>query len=376
MKYWKFLSVLAITAAIAACSSDDSPGTGGENTNPDTFNRGEMLVNWADNIIIPAYTAFKADADALTAASNVFTAAPTLQNLQQLRNSWQTAYLSFQNVSMFEIGKAEEVRYRNRLNIYPTSVVEIEAAIAEGNYNLELPSAVDAQGFPAIDYLLNGLGDTDEAIVAFYTTHPNAAGYKSYLTTVSTAISDLTTTVLNDWNNGYRDAFVSNTSSSSSGAVDKLTNDYIFYYEKSLRAGKVGIPAGIFSTEPLPENVEAFYKKDVSKQLLLQAITASEDFFNGKHFNSTATGPSYKSYLDYLNSVKNGEDLSALINAQFDLAKTKATTLNNNFVQQIDADNEQMLLTYNELQRNVILLKVDMLQALDINVDYVDTDGD
>ena len=35
-----------------------------------------------------------------------------------------------------------------------------------------------------------------------------------------------------------------------------------------------------------------------------------------------------------------------------------------------------MLNTYNELQRNVILMKVDMLQAMDISVDYVDADGD
>jgi hypothetical protein len=31
-------------------------------------------------------------------------------------------------------------------------------------------------------------------------------------------------------------------------------NDYIFYYEKRLRAGKFYIPAGIFSN-PLPEKV-------------------------------------------------------------------------------------------------------------------------
>lgn len=35
-----------------------------------------------------------------------------------------------------------------------------------------------------------------------------------------------------------------------------------------------------------------------------------------------------------------------------------------------------MLQTYDELQKNVILMKVDMLQALNINVDYVDADGD
>jgi hypothetical protein len=32
------------------------------------------------------------------------------------------------------------------------------------------------------------------------------------------------------------------------------------------------------------------YKKDLSKELLNTALKASQDFFNGKHFNSTATG--------------------------------------------------------------------------------------
>jgi len=77
-----------------------------------------------------------------------------------------------------------------------------------------------------------------------------------------------------------------------------------------------------------------------------------------------------------LNSIKNGEDLGGLINAQFNAAETQANELNNNFALQIETDNTKMLSTYDELQRNVILLKVDMLQALSINVDYVDADGD
>ena len=39
-------------------------------------------------------------------------------------------------------------------------------------------------------------------------------------------------------------------------------------------------------------------------------------------------------------------------------------------------DNTLMLQTYDVLQDNVVYLKVDMLQALDIRVDYVDADGD
>jgi hypothetical protein len=45
-------------------------------------------------------------------------------------------------------------------------------------------------------------------------------------------------------------------------------------------------------------------------------LKASQDFFNGKHFNSTATGEGLGSYLDYLKTIR-GEQLSSIINKQF-----------------------------------------------------------
>ena len=50
--------------------------------------------------------------------------------------------------------------------------------------------------------------------------------------------------------------------------------------------------------------------------------------------------------------------------------------LDENFSEQISTNNSKMLQAYDELQRNVVLMKVDMFQALSINVDYVDADGD
>jgi hypothetical protein len=44
-------------------------------------------------------------------------------------------------------------------------------------------------------------------------------------------------------------------------------------------------------------------------------LKASQDFFNGKHFNSTATGEGLGSYLDYLKQSVT-EQLSS-INKQF-----------------------------------------------------------
>ena len=373
MNYLKLGGIAAVFAFVSiSCSeSKDSP-----DDSSDTFDRGAMLVNWADNIIVPAYSSFDSKVRNLQAKTTEFTSNPTVEKLQDLRTVWEEAYVSFQNVSMFEIGKAEELRMRSRLNIYPTDVVQIEGFIESGEYNFLLPSTNDAQGFPAFDYMINGLGNEDMDIISFYTTNPNASGYKNYLQALSESISALSNEILTSWTAGYRDVFVANTSSSASGAVDKFTNAYIYYYEKSLRAGKIGIPAGIYSNGVLPRNVEAYFKKDISKKLLLQAIDATQNFFNGKSFNGSATGPSYNSYLEYLNTLKNGENLGALINNQFNIARNRANDLNPNFVEQIENDNSKMLEEFNELQRNVVLMKVDMVQALNIAIDYVDADGD
>ena len=374
MRYLRFavVPILALLVMVGCSSDNDSP----KDDQNDTFDRAAMLANCADNIIIPAYTAFNFKVVDLKSKTTDFNQNPTVENLQTLRAAWEDAYVSFQHVSMFEIGKAEELRFRNRLNVYPTDVLEVESFIESGVYDFSLPSTIDDQGFPALDYLINGLAETDLEIIEFYISNSNAAGYKTYLQTLSNTMADLTNQVLSSWTNGYRHTFVANTSSSASGSVDNFTQAYIFYYEKALRAGKVGIPAGIFSNQPLPENVEAYYKKDISKKLLLEAIDATRNFFDGKHFGNNSTGPSFKTYLDYLNTIKNGENLSALIDNQFTVAKNKANELNANFVLQIETDNSKMLGSYNELQRIVVLLKVDMVQALNIAITYVDADGD
>ena len=81
-------------------------------------------------------------------------------------------------------------------------------------------------------------------------------------------------------------------------------------------------------------------------------------------------------YLDQVDASREAEPLSAQINAQFDAAREAAQQLNPNLGQQITNNNQVMLAAYDALQRNVVLLKVDMFQALNVQVDFVDADGD
>ncbi|GGE30792.1 imelysin family protein [Psychroflexus planctonicus] len=367
-----FLALFALVL-LWACSSDDE----GTNNNPnDGFNRSAMLTNWADNIIIPVYEDLNTKLDELVSQKDNFIAEPNAVNLDNLRTAWQEAYLVWQHAEMFNIGMAENMNYLFQMNVYPTNVSDIQNNIQNQNYDLASVNNNDAVGFPALDYMLHGVGDTDNEIIEFYTASAQAENNKAYLSDLSDQMKSLTQNILDDWKNGYRDSFVSSTNNSATGSINLLVNDFIYYYEKGFRANKFGIPAGNFSTNPLPDRVEAYYKDDFSKALALEGMTAIQNFFNGIAYQSGNDGQSLDDYLDYLETTDDGEKLSFSINNQYTEAYAKIETLDNSFAQQVQTNNVAMTETFDVIQLAVVLMKVDMLQALDISVDFVDADGD
>ncbi|MFS4416754.1 imelysin family protein [Maribacter sp. 2307ULW6-5] len=371
----KSFVALLFLGLLWACSTDSENGP--DNAPGEaTFDRAPLLTNWADNIIIPSYEAFLAQLADLNGAFETFEANANADNLVALRSAWAAAYTSWQRVSMFEIGPAESVGLRLNVNIYPTDSEKIAGHIASGNYDLSLSSNRDAKGFPALDWLINGLAEDDAAILGKYTGEDREATL-AYTAAVLEDMTMLTTNVLNEWKDNYRDTFVANDGASATASVDRFVNDYIFYYEKFLRAGKMGIPLGVFSGTALPSHVEAYYDEELSNALFLEGLDAVQDFFNGRHTGSSGQGESLASYLDALNTVKDGEDLAAIINEQFNAARSSVTGLAP-FKQEIqdNATPTNMLLAYDEVQKAVPLLKVDMVSAMSISIDFVDADGD
>lgn len=364
---------------ILSCSSDsggEKPITDDDGV-PVTFNRGAMLENWADNIIIPAYSAFEQNLIVLRSNFEDFRSVPSESNLLKLREAWLQAYIGWQQVSIFEIGPAESLGLRLQVNTYPTDTALLEDHVMLGAYDLSLPANRDVKGFPALDYLINGLESTDAQIVERYSTDAKKEGYLQYMDDVLKDMADLIGKVRDEWSQGFRDNFVNNDGSSATASVDRFVNDFILYYEKFLRAGKMGIPLGVFTGSPAPHTVEAYFSSTTAKVLFLEGIKTVQDFFNGKHYGSDLSGESLASYLRDLNTLKNGEELDLLINAQLDLAREKVSSLDD-FRDEIENNNPptDMLLAYDEVQRAVPMFKVDMVSAMSISIDFVDADGD
>ena len=352
-------------------TSEDSSSS--DNSESQTFDRKALLTNWANNIIIPLYDNFNTNLNLLSDEVTKFNETPNLDNLKLVREKWLDAYKSWQHVEMFNLGKAEETYFQSKMNVYPSDKERIERNLTNETYNLDNPNNNDAQGFPAIDYMLYGTDESDEKIVDKYLLENKK--YNTYLSSLIDKMVSNTSVVVNDWNQN-KDTYINSTENTSTSSINKITNDFIYYYEKLFRANKIGIPAGVFSGSKLPDRVEGYYSKIYSKDLALEAMSAIENFFVGKKYNSEEKGESLESYLNFLNSEKNGTSLSKSITDQFKIAKETIDKLNNDFASQVNEDNNKMLVAYDEIQKGVVFMKTDMLQSLSISVDYVDADGD
>ncbi len=365
-KIYCLLLGVAIINVFSACDGS------GPDESRDDFARAVMLQHWADEIIIPSYADYEQRCAEMQTAQQRFSEAATTENLQSLRSAWLEAYRSWQHVAFFEIGKAEEVSLRNRSNIYPTDTDEIRSLISSMDYNLELPSSYDAQGFPALDFLLYGSGADDDEII-IYLSEPRSA---AYLADLVESLTSLASEVHGHWLSSYRDIFIAADGSSATASTDKLVNDFLFHYEKFLRAGKIGIPAGVFSGNVIAGSVEAPYSAIYSKELFFEAFDAMRDFFQGISVKDGSDGSSMEDYLIHVQERNDLADIAQNIENQWVLADAFIQDLDEDFGRQLAEDPTRMLGAFDELQKAVIFLKVDMMQALNIQVDFVDADGD
>lgn len=370
----RFYSLIFSFIFLFSCSEDNSTPASSDN-----YDRKELLSNLVNNIIIPAHQNFNNQLQLFESTVNSFNDDRSISNLEMIQDQFIVTYRAWQYIEMFNIGYAEEIYYASKMNIYPANTTRILENINSDNVDLDGNSnQFSAQGFPAIDYLLFGVAENNIQILDIYSIDNNSTF--TYLNLLVSKMIENTDAVIDYWETNRQD-FINSTGNTSSSSLNMLANDFVYYYEKGLRANKIGIPAGVWSGE-IPKNVEAYYKSDISKILAIEGLQACINFFKGIHFGeSQINGEGLYDYLAYLDDT-NYSDSSMFIGLQddildsFDNSMIKLEQLNNNFALQIETDNIKMLEAYDSIQQGVVRLKTNMLSILGISVDYYDADGD
>ena len=377
MNTHKYYFLFVFVLLMFSCSENNNDNS----SSSDNYNRQALLDNLVSNIIIPAYDNHMLHLNDLQSHINTFNSEKTISNLQLIRSSFIDSYLAWQHIEMFNIGYAEEIFYVRKMNIYPTNTITIENNIQDQVYDLDNdPYQYSAQGYPAIDYMIFGLDDGDEAILEKYLLDSTNETYTNYLNDLIIKMVVNSQSVIEYWSSNNSN-FTNSTGNTASSSLNMLVNDFVYYYEKGLRANKIGIPAGYWSGL-LPQNVEAVYKQDISKDLAKEALLACKNFFMGNHFGSVdVSGEGLYDYLAYLDDT-NYPDYELFTGIEddiiqaFDNSMEKLELLNDNFVIQINTDNIKMLAAFDAIQVGVVRLKTRMMSILGISADYFDADGD
>ncbi|MCB0736842.1 MAG: imelysin family protein [Bacteroidetes bacterium] len=355
---------VCLVGTLSSCGTDEPK------EQEDEFDRKAMLQTWVNDYMIPGYENWQTSIISLKAAVAALVSDPDAGSLANTRSAYVQSALAWQKVSMFQIEKANELRLREFVNTYPCDTNALIKAIVGNSYNFSKVSTIVIQGYPAFNYLLYGLANSGTEIAQTF----EKDGYANFIQALVNRLESLASETLAFWKESGANDFINNNGLGANSSTAIVVNEYVKYFEKYVRAGKVGIPAGVYSANPLPQNVEAPYGMAPTKEFLLASLKACKGFYDKNE--SDFTDLNLAAYLNYLNSIRNTEVIHASIMAQFNSIEDKANALDISLYNQVVSNNTKMLELYDEMQKLVVLLKVDMMQALNINVNYVDADGD
>jgi len=358
-----YCSLLAAVLIFSACNPSE------DEEQENSYDRQALLVNLADDVIIPAYSDLNSSVNDLSEKATTLQSDITTENVQSLRDSWKEVARKWQRVALFDFGPASQNGLLSAFNLYPVSPDQINSNISSGNYNLESAQNINAIGLQALDYLLYRNGQSAAQHANCLSQNPNEL---QYIVDLTELMKTKCYAVHSTWSGDYRTTFIAATGTDVGSSLGLLINGSIKYFEVHLRDAKIGIPAGARSSSglPIPEQSEAYYNAELSHELLIEGITAWKNMFN------SGNGEGLDDYLRFLGPTFNGNPLSDEINLFFDRAIQQSEALPTPLQSALVNNQEDCLAIFDELQKLVVLLKVDMTSAMGISVTYVDNDGD
>lgn len=350
------IPLVLLAALFMGCEQEDPDNT-------DTFDRKAVLVQFADELIIPSYDEAANQLAKFTSAAGAYKQNPNTAQLDSLRMSWFRAYLAWQEVALWDFGPAKDHGLLAVMNIYPTDTARVMNNIATA-YDLNSVANIAAQGFPALEYLLYEQDQllTDSATWEYFT-----------------AVVDRMTLKLNavngDWSS-YRNTFVDASGTDRGSSLGELFNNtFLPYFEVHVREAKFGIPGGQRTGTPLPGNVEGRYSGFYSRILAQKSVTAVHNAWNGISFVNQVPGPSVIDYVKFTDK-RNGTRLAEKLNGQFDDILFSVQALDNDFYTLASTNPQDLNDVWGQCQMAVFTIKSEIASALSITISYVDTDGD
>ena len=367
MKTFHYVFLAGLLFLSSSCITPESTDSG------NVFDRKAMLARYAEQFIEPAFAELRRSTSELHAKAGSYADAPSPAALSAARKAWAEAMLSWQQANAFNFGPAGESGLRKTLleeiATFPVSENKIEQAIARGDHRFDNFDR-DARGLLALEYLLFGKGQGDDALSQAFSLSPTR---KTHLKALSGHLKERAEEVAAAWT-AYRESFIANAGTDAGSSTSLLYNAFVQSYEH-LKNFKVGLPAGKRpgQTKAEPQLVEGYYS-GLSLPLLKSHFNALENLYLGR----SATGVAGTGFREYLDSVEGGPALVALTLAQLQAVRKALESVPGEvpFSQLVASAHPSVESLHTELQKLTRFFKSDMSSLLGISITYNSGDGD
>nr|WP_294861555.1 imelysin family protein [uncultured Fluviicola sp.] len=353
MKLAKWTFLLAALILITACKKKKEEDS--------EFDKGPIMVNMADNYIIPGYSDLKTKIYSLETSWNDFLADKTQSKLDLSKQAWIDANISFQHVKAFDFGPAMSANLVFSFGTFPCDTSQINSNIQTGGYDLS-SNNLDASGFDALDYLFYRAGSLTE--------FQNSASTCTYVSDIISKMKTEISTVVSGWS-GYRATFVNGTSNESTSPFALLVNNLCKDFELC-KTTKLGFPIGNHTLGIQQPNYLEARRSGLGKTLLIENIRGSRAIFYGL----SLSGSNGQGLDDYLNAIEDKASLSNTIASRFDYMLSTPASWNGTLEELMASSPNTLSEFYAYQQQSVIYMKTDMASAFGVLITYQDTDGD
>ncbi|TGN07818.1 imelysin [Leptospira bandrabouensis] len=334
-----------------------------------TYTTSNLLLDIANNLLIPKYANLDDRVSLMQTAASTYTGNPDTANLTSVRNAWTETYLAYKQVEWAYFGPANIPNnvylYLDSFSrSYPIDTTSIENKITAN----AAPTGLRVDGLDAVEYLLfkDNASTTNTAFAD--------ANRRTYLTKLIQDLKNQTGLLVFNWNKSRSNSFYYSFTNAGKGSRDypntkdgltEITNQMVFFCNTIIDI-KIAEPSGLRATNLGVKDitkVETPYAK-LSLDSLLQNLQGFSEigeagFYKFLEVRSETVVPRLKEQIritsDSVNSLK-----------------SKYGTFQN----AITTGGSDVELMLNEFKKLRILISTEVISSLGGTIGVSSNDGD
>jgi predicted lipoprotein len=337
------------------------------------FDRGAMLGQIVDAVILPGNAALTAAAGSLDAAARAFAASPSQETLAAVRSEWYATEIAWKRVEMYQFPGM--LLIHNAIETRPARVPFIEGLVDSASDSTAAapldPARIESlgstsKGLGAIEYLIFESPQHESPILEAF--QEPARG--ELLVALTGNLAAKTAELQRFWTSegqNYGQAFRENDSEGADiqSSISLLANRLIEMYEMVMQR-KFGVPMGRTTDGvPDPESVESPLTGRSLDLLVANLESVLRTFDTG-----------LDDYVAYIQDAPPEESLAADIHAQFARVFEALGRIGAPLEVAVVEDPAAVAAAYEEMRPLLVYLKTDMAAQLGITVTFSDADGD